>query len=80
MTLDQSQVTHTGFEGNLNIINIITTIKKKLYFYTVYAINVNKNNLRKSSVSHIQYTGGNKKSKIGKNIYKKVNKHNVREI
>ena len=34
MTLGQCQVNHTGFEGGLNTINIITTIKDKLLIST----------------------------------------------
>ena len=34
MTMDQSQVNHMGFEGNLNTINIITKIKVEHVIFT----------------------------------------------
>ena len=38
MKMDQSQVNHTGFEGNLNTKNIITTIKVKHILYTLVTL------------------------------------------
>ena len=49
MTLEQSQVRHTGFENKLIIIYIITTIKyKQIFVARGCTINVNKDNSRKN--------------------------------
>ena len=75
MILDQSQVSYNGFEGILNIINLIKTNKDKHIVFTRAKLLMRTKTAQKGSVTHISYTGGNKNK-----LKSKKNVHNAREI